>query len=315
MPEEQSTGNWYVLLWNLTLATPMVVAPGLTLRPLEAPLTVWDLAAAGGVGFREWATLEPLASRLSCELETAKDAAILPGYDALSRAWLASCLLLLRGFGRSMPVAASAYSWNTVAGHQERTKNVFHPQIAEEGAAAAVHSSRRSLPPFTGNLLDYHVRFLTCPATSNENVSEEDGQWIQSHFDRFNSLAATSERFRFALEAANDWRYAKDCRVALSRLWAGIESLFGISSELVYRVSIMAAYILQPKGQRRREFFHHVKTLYGIRSKAVHGDRITDERLAEGMNDSFCLLRDLLLAFVGKGAEYSQEDFERAIFY
>ena len=314
MSEESAHGNWYVLIWNLELSTPFVVAPGLTIRPLDAPLTVWDLAAAGAVGFREWATLEPFARNIHSELETAKDAAVLPGYDALNRAWLVCCLLLLRGFGRSLPVASSAYSWQTVAGYQERTKNVFHEQLAEEGVEAAVHSTRRSLPPFAGTLLDYHIRILTCPSTSKEILAHEDAAWIRKHFDCFNALAASSERFRFALDAANDFRYSKDARTAISRLWAGIESLFGISSELVYRASLMAASVLYPRGIQRREYFHHVKKLYAIRSKAVHGDKVSDDRLTDGLNDSFCLLRDLLLAFAVHGKEYSEEDYETAIF-
>src|SRR6185369_1329053 len=116
-----------------------------------------------------------------------------------NRAWLASCLLLLRGFGRSLPIAASAYTWQSVAGHQERTKHVFREQLAEEGPEAAVYSSRRNLPPFTG-LLDYHLKILTCRSTCNEDFNDADGEWIQAHFDKFNELASSSERFRFALE-------------------------------------------------------------------------------------------------------------------
>jgi hypothetical protein len=314
MSEEQRSGNWYVLLWNLKVATELCLAPGLTLRPLGTPLAIWDLAAAGAAGFRDWATLEPFAHNIHCELETAKDAAILPGYDTLNRAWLISSLLLLRGFGRSLPIAASAYSWQSVAGHQGRTKHVFHQQLAEEGVETAVHSSRRALPPFTGFLLDYHLRILTCPTAGSEELRREDADWIRAHFDKFNHLASASERFRFALEASTDWRYCKDARTAISRLWAGIECLFGISSELVFRLSLMAACVLHPRGDERRECFHRVKKLYGIRSKAVHGDDISPERLNEGLDSSFRLLRDLLLAFIDHGKEFSEEDYELAIF-
>jgi hypothetical protein len=305
-----------VLLWNLKVAGNVRLAPGLTLRPLGGPLEIWDLAAAGAVGFREWATLEPFAHNLHCELESAKDAAILPGYDALNRAWLASCLLLLRGFGRLLPVAASAYSWQSVAGHQKRTKNVFQEQMAQaqEGVEAALHSSKGGLPPFTGCLLDYHLRILTCRSTGNEELGEADAEWIRIQFDKFNELASSSERFRFALEASNDWRYCKDARTAISRLWAGIECLFGVSSELVFRLSLMAASVLYPRGSQRRECFHRVKKLYGVRSKAVHGDDISEEGLNEGLDNSFCLLRDLLLAFIVRGSVYSEEDYEQAIF-
>ena len=58
-PSKRSDGNWYVLAAGLPSPTkPLVLAPGLSVRPLSSKLTVFDLAAAGGVGFREWATLE-----------------------------------------------------------------------------------------------------------------------------------------------------------------------------------------------------------------------------------------------------------------
>lgn len=76
----------------------------------------------------------------------------------------------------------------------------------------------------------------------------------------------------------------------------------------------MSASVLHPKGPQRRDCFHRVKKLYGIRSKAVHADNVSDECLAKGLDDSFCLLRDLLLAFVEHGKEYSEEDYEAAIF-
>jgi hypothetical protein len=76
----------------------------------------------------------------------------------------------------------------------------------------------------------------------------------------------------------------------------------------------MAASILHPRGPQRRECFHRVKKLYGVRSKAVHGDDISEERLTEGLDGSFCLLRDLLLAFIIRGSAYTDEDYEHAIF-
>ena len=85
-PSNRSDGNWYVLAAGLPSPTkPLVLAPGLSVRPLSSELTVFDLAAAGGVGFREWATLEPLVTECTCEIESAKDSDTSPGYDTLNR--------------------------------------------------------------------------------------------------------------------------------------------------------------------------------------------------------------------------------------
>lgn len=67
-------GNWYVLVTGLPCPeAPLTLGPGLSLVPLEAPLSVFDLAAVGAVGFREWAVLEPVSHACTCEIETAKD--------------------------------------------------------------------------------------------------------------------------------------------------------------------------------------------------------------------------------------------------
>jgi hypothetical protein len=310
----EAADNWYILVTGLRASEPMALASGLSLRPLESPLSVFDLAAAGAVGFRGWAVLEPVTSTCTCEIESAEDAAVSSGYDALNRAWLASVLLSLRGYNNHLCVACSRYSWRLIAGHQKRTSHVFHEQLAEEGPDAAVHRSRRDLPRFTGDLLDFQLKLLTVPVAKREPVAPEDAAWIGEHFVTFDKLAAQSTSFRLALEASIDWRYAKDRRSAVARIWAGVEAVFGISSELVYRISVMSASLLTPRGQERRKKFEDVKKLYGLRSKAVHGSDISDDKLGEALDGSYRLLADLLLLMVNQGRVLSDRDFEAALF-
>jgi hypothetical protein len=312
---EAHDGNWYVLVAGLPRpAAPLTLAPGVSLRPLEQPLTVFDLAAAGAVGFRDWAVLEPVALGCCSEIESARDAAIIPGYDTLNRAWLASALLELRGFTRHLCVACSSYSWNTIAGHQGRTSHLFQRQLLEEGPDAAVYKSKRDLPRFHGNLLDFHLTLLANNDARTGEVTVEDAAWIREHFDVFNNLAAKSQSFRFALEAAIDWRFAKDARSAVARLWSGIEAIFGITSELVYRISLVSACLLAERGEKRKAKFEEVKKLYGLRSKVVHGEQLTDERVASALNDSYHLLASLLLLSINTGHVLGQDDFDQAVF-
>ena len=136
---ETHHGNWYVLVAGMPAPSrPLVLAPGVSIRPLGSELSVFDLAAAGSVGFREWATLEPIAAECVCEIESAKDSDTTPGYDTLNRAWLASAMLVLRGFSQHLCLATSSYSWSTIAGHQTRTSDVFKEQLVREGVDAAV---------------------------------------------------------------------------------------------------------------------------------------------------------------------------------
>jgi hypothetical protein len=312
---EAHQGNWYVLVFGLSVgASPLPIASGLTLKALDVPLSVFDLAAAGSVGFREWAVLEPLAAACTSEIESAADAAILPGYDTLNRAWLASALLNLRGFAGHLSVACCGYSWNLIAGHRERVKGTFFEQAAEEGIDAAVNRPRQDLPPFKGGLLDYHLHTMIETNRRIDSVSRDDGTWLQGAFETFNDLAAKSAQFRFALEAAIDWRYARDPRAGLARIWSGIESLFGISAEIVYRLSVISASLLTPRGKARKAKYDAIKKLYGVRSKAVHGESMPDDVLIHAMNDSYQVLRELLLLAVAKGRPLSMEDFDEAVF-
>ena len=138
--------------------------------------------------------------------------------------------------------------------------------------------------------------------------------WIREHYDVFNDLAASSEPFKFALEAAIDWRFAKDARSAVARLWSGIEAIFGITSELVYRLSLLAASLLAERGDARKAKFEAVKKLYGLRSKTVHGEPLSEDKLASALNDSYHLLADLLILSIHRGHVLGQDDFDQAVF-
>lgn len=239
----------------------------------------------------------------------------MPGYDTLNRAWLATGLLVLRGFTRLWGVACSGYSWNLVAGHEPRHSEQFRQQAHQEGIDKAVFQPKHSLPRFRGNLLDYHLTCLVDNGCRMDAVTAEDVEWVGKHFDSFNRLASDSESFNFALEAAIDWRFAKDTRSAVARLWGGIEALFGINSELVYRISLYSACLLAARGDTRKQKFEEVRKLYGLRSKVVHGEKLSNDKIAEAMSDSFHLLRDLLLLAVDNGRPITAADIDKAIFF
>ena len=311
---EEYQGNWYVLIWNLDVEEPLLkLGSGVYIRRLDGHISVFDLAAAGAKGFRQWAMLEPYLPGCVSEIETTRDATILPGYNTLNRAWLASALMKLEGFNAHLPIACSSYSWNLIAGHQERTSETFEVELKEKGVESAVNSPKRALPPFEGQLLELHT-ILLAPANAKIILTKEDAGWINNNYEKFNYLAAKSEGFRFALSAAVDWQYASEPRMAIARLWSGIEALFGISSELVYRISLQVASLLEERGVARRDRFNQVKKLYGARSKAVHGEELSDGKLHKAMIESFDILNKLLLVNIEKGRPFTSGDFEAAIF-
>jgi len=309
-PKEMHPKALHVLVCDLPMSEDSLeLGRHLSIRRLMNPLSVFDLAAVGAVGFREWAALEPFASSATAEVISLAEAEKLEGYDPLNRSWLASALLVLRGFARHLCPAVSSYSWNMIAGHQAQTAGIFRKQLIEEGVESAVYRPRRSLPPFRGGLLDYHLELLLPKEIKTEPLDLAEAGWCQEHFEEFNQLAHREENFRFALEAAIDWRYAKDPRAAIARIWAGIESLFGISAELVYRISLFASTMMAERGAARIEAYKRTKSMYGIRSKAVHGEPLSDEKLISGLHDSFEILRTILLNCVSRGHVRKEDDY------
>ena len=311
---ESKPDAWHVLVCGLPLVGDSLdLGESLTIRRLVHPLSVFDLAAVGAVGFREWAVLEPLAPVATSEIVSPLAAAKLPGYDALNKCWLVSALLVIRGFAKHFCPAVSGYSWNLIAGHQRQISASFRSQLAEEGVDKAVFEPRKSLPKFSGGLLDYHLSMLVPLDLKDLPLDPTEGHWISIHLERFNQLASSDERFRFALEASVDWRYAKDPRAAISRLWAGIESLFGLSAELVYRVSLFGSVGLASRGEGRLQAFRRIKASYGIRSKAVHGEPLSQDKLSSGMHEAFDILRALLLYCVLRGGVPTEDDLYREL--
>lgn len=63
-------------------------------------------------------------------------------------------------------------------------------------------------PPINGassqRLLDYHLGLLADESARCDKFNAEDADWVRVNFDPFNRLAADSDKFRFALEAAVD---------------------------------------------------------------------------------------------------------------
>lgn len=128
-PTESTTANpqaWHVLVCGLPLVgDAFELGESISLRRLVNPLTVFNLADGGADGFREWAALEPLSSVATAELVSPLSAAKSPGYDALSKCWLVSALLVIRGFAKHYCPAVSAYSWNLIAGISVRLQPAF----------------------------------------------------------------------------------------------------------------------------------------------------------------------------------------------
>ncbi|MBN9398721.1 MAG: hypothetical protein J0I17_00960 ['Candidatus Kapabacteria' thiocyanatum] len=300
--------DWYVLVLGIeSLGGPIILSDGLEIRPLASTLSVFDLANAGASGFKEWAVLEPVTSLCTVEIFSRQQQGSTTGYDTLNRAWLATTLLLLRGYNRIHGIACSSYSWSAIAGSALRPKSLYGDQNNE-----ASYRREENLPKFQGGLLDYHHHSLRNIEPCR--IDSKDSEWIAIHFESCARIASESNSFRFALEAAEDWRFAKESRSAVARIWSGIEAIFGISSELVYRVSLYSASLLVERGEARKTKFDKIKRLYSLRSKVIHGEQVSDEDIHKCLTGSFYLLRDLIVYSIEQGRHISDHEIDDAVF-
>lgn len=121
---------------------------------------------------------------------------------------------------------------------------------------------------------NYQLRGL--PKIPTPILSETEIKWIESHYEGAWALLS-DDAYRNAVHCLASYRWHSIPRAQLTVIWSGIEGLFGVDSEIVFRVSLYAALFLEPTSkERQRELFSKVKDLYKSRSRAVHGGKMKD---------------------------------------
>lgn len=302
--ENANASNWYVLVTGLERPSePVRLAPGVTLRPLPHRLTVFDIFAATTCGFQTAASLADIVYHATAGVETALDNAIDGRFDALNRAWLGCTLLVGLGHNRVMCPAALSRPWGDLSAYDRGTWE----------SPASGHPKVRTDLRLSGTLLDLHQRMLVADTTGSSTDLPKHATRVMPVFDIADRLCAESEQFVFALRAMNDWRFSPDMRAGVARIWAGIEALLGVSAEISFRIALISAALLHPRGQARLDRYRQIRSLYNARSKAVHGDKMSSEQLAEAAAQSCRLLQQLLWMCLDLGAVPSSEQQEQAL--
>ena len=139
---------------------------------------------------------------------------------------------------------------------------------------------------------NYHLQAL--PRNAINPLSENDISWIEEHHSTANKLLSHSNKFSTAVHCLSTYLWHTHPRARLSLIWSGIESLFGVDSEISYRISLYVSHFLHPDCQASRiDTFETTKKLYNSRSKAVHGCEITP-KVRASIENSAQLLRSLL---------------------
>jgi hypothetical protein len=265
---------------------------------------VFDAMAAAACGFGAAGALADMMGAATAEIETAADNSLPTRFDAINRAWLACSLMIVAGHSSAFCPAALSRTWC----------DLRRSGVGSWDSPAAPHEVRlRTDLNVNGAILDLHYRMLVAQTGPDANDLQATASKVAGWFDTADRLCAESAQFYFALQAANDWRFSPDYRAGLSRLWAGIESILGISTEISYRASLACAALLAPAGADRLSLYKSVRGLYNRRSKAVHGDKISAEHLVEAASESSGLLTRLLSLCLDLGKVPSPEDQERAL--
>lgn len=126
------------------------------------------------------------------------------------------------------------------------------------------------------------------------NLSETDEQWLNSYYSVAMDLT-DSDVYRTAVHAMASYRWHTMPRVQLAILWSGIESLFNVSTEVSFRVSLhIARFLAGHDDIKANEIFKKVKRLYNARSSAVHGNKMKED-ISSFVDQSAALLNQLIL--------------------
>ncbi|RPK94577.1 hypothetical protein EES46_00765 [Streptomyces sp. ADI98-10] len=213
---------------------------------------------------QSFAILHHVSTHVSHELYISRELAPTPQV-ALNMGYRIVSLLRMRSSCLFNAVAFSEIPWAQMAGH------------TESASIQLLDDLRMSLWPADGI------------------IEQKDLNWCVDHIIRLIDLYEIPN-YRLAFDAAAESPFIKDARTSVARMWSGIESLFGAEHELSFRLSLYAAVLISDDPDERVEVKSRFKRLYGLRSKAVHGAKMTDAGLQEALTDSWKLLRDLLVA-------------------
>ena len=127
--------------------------------------------------------------------------------------------------------------------------------------------------------------------SSHYVLTDEDETWLSNHFETAR-LLIDKPAFQTAVLSLASFHWHSHPRAQLALIWSGIESIFGIESELVFRVSLYAARFLAPNDQSERsQIFAEIKKLYNQRSAAVHGSNMKGDSKTAVRNSAHLLRR------------------------
>jgi hypothetical protein len=146
-------------------------------------------------------------------------------------------------------------------------------------------------------ITNYHLIGLN---NKSYTLKEKDSKWIETNISKARELQKNG-KFHNAIHCLASYKWHPLPRAQLAIIWAGIEGLFDVESEITFRLSLYISNFLASGKKRKEEMFKKIKNLYNFRSAAVHGLRLKDD-LNNIVNDSAIILRKLILKCINDNA-------------
>jgi hypothetical protein len=148
------------------------------------------------------------------------------------------------------------------------------------------------------SVIDY--RTFAIPQHDSKALTEVDCLWLESNFEKAQLLLA-QHGMQNAVHCLATYHWHSLPRAQLALLWAGIEGIFGVDSEIAFRVSLYTAKFIAPDDKlAQQRIFSDVKQLYSVRSKAVHGGRLKGDP-GVSVAKSVELLSKLIVTCIERG--------------
>lgn len=104
-------------------------------------------------------------------------------------------------------------------------------------------------PGISVNVTNSHLSGLNAPPAYE--LTSDDEQWLQMYADAARKLLGDLG-FQTAVHSLASFHWHPHPRTRLALIWSGIEALFGIDSEVVFRVSLYTAKFLAPDDESER---------------------------------------------------------------
>lgn len=147
----------------------------------------------------------------------------------------------------------------------------------------------------------------------DKTISQDDMKWVIEHYYDFIIFSSDNPQLCIAIDSLSTFNQQESPRMCIAALWAGIEAVFGIQSELRFRLAAEISAYLKPRGVDRVSLHNRIKQLYDFRSKAVHGSKINDASIKDHISEVQTLLRQILIKCINERHIPTKKEFEDLI--